>query len=70
MDRWLASRVEDGNAAYARARIALLQGDRAGALRLLSKAHELGFLAPDHIDPDLEPLRADSAYRALFRPRG
>ncbi len=70
MDRWLASRAEDGNAAYARARIALLVGVRAGAWQLLSKAHDLGFLAPDHLDPDLEPLRADSAYRALFRPRG
>jgi TolB-like protein len=70
MDRWLARRTDGGNAAYARARIALLLGDRARAWQLLRQAHDGGFLAPDHIDPDLEPLRGDSAYRELFRPRG
>src|SRR5262249_47736262 len=69
IDRWLARRIGDGDAAYARARIALLLGDRVDALRLLHQAHDWGFLAPDHIDPDLEPLRADSVYRELFRPR-
>jgi tetratricopeptide (TPR) repeat protein len=69
MDRWLTARTGP-EAIYARARAASLLGDRERALLLLRQAHDQGFLAPDHIDPDLAPLRADSVYRELFRPRG
>jgi len=69
MDRWLAARG-DGNATYARARIALLAGDTVAAGGLLRRANGQGLLVPDHLDPDLAPLRADSAYRDIFRPRG
>jgi hypothetical protein len=69
MDHWLAARG-DGNATYARARIALLAGDTTGAGELLRQANGEGLLVPDHLDPDLAPLRADSSYRDLFRPRG
>jgi protein kinase-like protein len=70
MDRWLARRPSHGAASLLRARLALLRGDREGALRLLRRAYDEGRREPDHIDPDLEPLRGDSAYRELYRPRG
>jgi TolB-like protein len=70
MDRWLARQPSHGAASQARARIALLRGDRDAAIRLLRQAYDAGRRAPDHIDPDLEPLRGDSAYQELYRPRG
>jgi hypothetical protein len=69
MDQWLARQPPRGHATFARARLALLKGDREGALRLLRRAYDEGHRKPDHIDPDLEPLRGDSAYRELYRPR-
>jgi hypothetical protein len=69
MDRWLASRSE-AQASYARARIALLAGDTTGAWRLLRKSRDQGLLEPDHLDPDLEPLRGDTAYQSMYRPQG
>jgi serine/threonine-protein kinase len=69
MDRWLASQPE-AIASYVRARIALLAGDTTAAWQLLRKSREQGLLQPDHIDPDLEPLRSDSTYQELYRPQG
>jgi tetratricopeptide (TPR) repeat protein len=70
MDQWLARQHASGAESYARARLALLRGDRDGAIRLLRRAYDDGFRQPDHIDPDFEPLRGDSAYQELYRPRG
>ena len=70
MDQWLARQPPRGPATFARARLALLRGDREGALRLLRRAYDEGHREPDHIDPDLEPLRGDSTYQELYRPRG
>jgi tetratricopeptide (TPR) repeat protein len=70
IDQWLARQRARGAESYARARLALLRGDRDGAIRLLRRAYDEGLRQPDHIDPDFEPLRADSAYQELYRPRG
>jgi hypothetical protein len=70
MDRWLARQPSQGAASRARARLALLRGDRDAAIHLLRRAYDEGRRAADHIDPDLEPLRGDSAYQELYRPRG
>ncbi len=70
MDQWLARQPSHGAASRARARLALLRGDRDAAIQLLRRAYDEGRRAPDHIDPDLEPLRSDSAYQELYRPRG
>ena len=43
-------------------------GQRARALYLLQEAHARG-LSPDRNDPEFAPLRADSAYQELFRPK-
>jgi len=40
------------------------------AIRLLRRAYDEGRREPDHIDPDFQPLRGDSAYQELYRPRG
>jgi TolB-like protein len=69
MDRWLAARGDE-RATYARARMALLAGDTTAAAGFLRRANGQGLHVPDHLDPDLAPLRADTAYRDLFRPRG
>jgi tetratricopeptide (TPR) repeat protein/TolB-like protein len=68
MDQWLA-RHPSGSASFARARLAVLRGDYDEAIRLLRRAFDEGHRKSDHIDPDLEPLRSDSAYRELYRPR-
>jgi hypothetical protein len=47
----------------------VLRGDYDEAIRLLRRAFDEGHRKSDHIDPDLEPLRSDSAYRELYRPR-
>jgi hypothetical protein len=70
MDHWLARRPTHGTVTLVRARLALLRGDREGAMRLLRRAYDEGRRKPDDIDPDLEPLRGDSAYQELYRPRG
>ena len=46
------------------------EGEVDAAIRLLRRAYDEGLRQPDHIDPDFEPLRADSAYQELYRPRG
>jgi tetratricopeptide (TPR) repeat protein len=69
MDQWLARQSTHGNASFARARLAVLRGDRDAAIALLRRAYDEGHRKLDHIDPDLEPLRRDSAYRELYRPR-
>jgi hypothetical protein len=70
MDRWLARQPGHGTVTLIRARLALLRGDREEAMRLLRRAYDEGHRKPDNIDPDLEPLRRDSAYQELYRPRG
>jgi len=70
MDEWLSRQPSRGTASFARARLALLRGDRDEALRLLRRAYDEGHRKPDNIDPDFEPLRGDSAWRELYRPRG
>jgi hypothetical protein len=70
MDAWLASRPENARAAYDRARLAALAGDRERAVALVRRAFELGlryrmFL---HLDPDFESLREYPPYRELIRP--
>jgi TolB-like protein len=70
MDQWLAGQPARGAASLARARLALLRGDRDAAIRLLRRAYDEGRREPDHIDPDFEPLRGDSAYQELYRPQG
>jgi tetratricopeptide (TPR) repeat protein/TolB-like protein len=72
MDAWLAGRPESARAAYARARLAALGGDRERAVALVRRAFELGlryrmFL---HLDPDFESLRDYPPYRELIRPKG
>ena len=69
MDRSLERLREDHGVTYARARMALLRGDRDEAMRLLRRAYDQGLRVPDHTDPDLEPLRGDLAYQELYRPR-
>ena len=69
LDAWLARRPDDQVASIARARIAMLLGDNARALSLLREGHARGLSLPDHNDPDFTPLRRDSAYQELFRPR-
>jgi serine/threonine-protein kinase len=71
MDAWLAAQEPKPYASYARARMAALRGDRAGAVALIRHAFELGlrgrmFL---HLDPDFESLLAYPPYRDLVRPR-
>jgi tetratricopeptide (TPR) repeat protein len=71
MDAWLAARTSDPLAAYARARMAALRGEREGAVDLVRRAFELGlrgrmFL---HLDPDFESLRDYAPYRELIRPK-
>jgi hypothetical protein len=68
--RWLAA--HDQPLAYlARARIAVIQGDRAQAVSLLRQALdrdlERHFL---HLDPDLDPLRDYPPFRELMRFKG
>jgi tetratricopeptide (TPR) repeat protein len=69
LDAWLAGQRRDGLAAVARARIAMLLGDSARALRLLREAHARGLPRSDPSDPVFAPLLRDSAYQALYRPR-
>ncbi len=56
MDQWLARRPARGAESIARARMALLRGDRDAAIRLLRRAYDEGQRNPNHTDPDLEPL--------------
>jgi tetratricopeptide (TPR) repeat protein len=70
MDRWLARQPGHGTVTLIRAKLALLRGDREEAMRLLRRAYDEGRRKPDDLDPDLEPLRGDSAYQELYRPRG
>jgi hypothetical protein len=70
MDRWLARQPTHGTVTLIRAKLALLRGDREEAMRLLRRAYDEGRRTPDDVDPDLEPLRGDSAYRELYRPQG
>jgi tetratricopeptide (TPR) repeat protein len=70
MDAWLAGRPE-GRAAYSRARLAALGGDRERAVAMVRRAFELGlryrmFL---HLDPDFESLREYPPYRELIQPK-
>jgi tetratricopeptide (TPR) repeat protein/TolB-like protein len=67
-DRTLERLHDHQSVSYARARMALLGGDRERALQLLRRAYDQGLRAPNHTDPDLEPLRSDSAYQELYRP--
>jgi tetratricopeptide (TPR) repeat protein len=71
MDAWLATRTTSASAAYARARLAALRGDRDRAVALVRQAFELGLRGRMylHLDPDFEPLRAYPPYRDLIRPR-
>jgi tetratricopeptide (TPR) repeat protein len=69
MDQWLARQPSRGSASFARARLAVLRGDHDEAIRLLRRAYDEGHRKADRVDPDLEPLRGDSAYQELYRPR-
>jgi hypothetical protein len=69
MDQWLAHQPSRGSASFARARLAVLRGDHDEAIRLLRRAYDEGHRKADRVDPDLEPLRDDSAYQELYRPR-
>jgi tetratricopeptide (TPR) repeat protein/TolB-like protein len=71
MDAWLAAKESRPYASYARARMAVLRGDRDRAVALVRHAFDLGlrgrmFL---HLDPDFESLREYPPYRDLVRPR-
>jgi len=68
MDQWLARQHTRGASSIARARLALLRGDRDAAMRLLRQAYDEGRRRPLNSDPDFEPLRSDSAYQELYRP--
>jgi tetratricopeptide (TPR) repeat protein len=71
MDAWLASRPENARAAYDRARLAALAGDRERAVALARRAFELGlrYRMYLHLDPDFESLREYPPYRELIRPK-
>jgi tetratricopeptide (TPR) repeat protein/TolB-like protein len=69
MDAWLASRAQDADAAYARARLEAVRGNRDQAVMLLHQAFERGrggriFL---HLDPDFELLRDYPPYQELMQ---
>ena len=71
MDKWLAQRTKRPSAAYARARLAALRGDRDAAVTLVREALHRGlrgvmFL---HLDPDFESLHDFPPYRELIRPK-
>jgi hypothetical protein len=72
MDEWLESRPDSPAAALARARIAALRGDRAGAVTLMRQAFDQDLIGRMylHIDPDFESLRDFPPYQELLRPKG
>ncbi|MGI8619547.1 MAG: protein kinase domain-containing protein [Gemmatimonadaceae bacterium] len=62
---------------YWRARIAVVLGDRKGALTILRRAHSEGFIAVQaisgrflHSDPDLRSLGSMPEFRELIEPKG
>ena len=72
IDRWLAKRTDTrGMAAYDRARIAAILGDRDRAVSLLTQAFQQGLRGrmSVHLDPDFESLRQYAPYQAITRLR-
>ncbi|HEY8166567.1 MAG TPA: hypothetical protein VIF83_13520, partial [Gemmatimonadaceae bacterium] len=74
MDDWLSTHPhsENGRTTYARARMAVLLGDRERGMSLLREAFDQGlsYRAYVHLDPDMEPLRNHPAYRQLVEIKG
>ncbi len=72
MDQWLQAHPGSSRATQARARLAALRGDRAGAVSLLQRAFDQGLNGRMfvHIDPDFESLLDYPPYRELIRPKG
>ena len=72
MDQWLQGQAGNSRATQARARLAALRGDRAGAVSLLQRAFDQGLNGRMfvHIDPDFESLLDYPPYRELIRPKG
>lgn len=70
--RTLRRPYDRGQTAYARARLAAALGDQTAAITLIRQALSEGMAYGTslHVDPDLAPLRGDSAFQAFLRPRG